>query len=92
MELLQEVLVESGGWDCAGKISVAAWWVMPLAVVAAAAVERLGGWWSLAVCELVACAKAVMSRVVVCKDGSDAVGACGWSGPWVRMRRTVCIG
>ena len=34
----------------------------------------------------------VMSRAMACKGGSDAVGACGWSGPWGHMRLSVCNG
>ena len=54
MELLLEVLVEPSGWDCVGRISVVVWWVMSLAVVAAAAVEKLETWWPV-VCGMVVC-------------------------------------
>ena len=46
---------------------------MSLAVVVAAAVERLERWLP---CEMV-----VTSRAMACKGEPDAVGACGWSGP-----------
>ena len=41
---------------------------------------------------MVVCGMVVMSRVMACKGGPDAVGACGWSGPWGRMRLLVCNG
>ena len=54
-------------------------------------VERPEMWWR-AVCEMVVCVLVVASMSVVCKDEVDAVGACGWSGPWGRRRSSVCSG
>ena len=91
MELLLEVLVELSGWDCVGRISVVVWWVMSLAVVPAAAVEKLETWWPV-VCGMVVCGLVVLSMAVACKDEVDAVGACGWSGSWGRKRWSACSG
>ena len=91
MELLLEVLVEPSGWDCVGRISVVVWWVMSLAVVAAAAVEKLETWWPV-VCGMGVCGLVVLSMAVACKDEVDAVGACGWSGSWGRKRWSACSG
>ena len=46
--------------------------------------------WLPAVCGMVVCEMVVMS--MACKGGPDAVGGCGWSGPWGRMRLSVCSG